>query len=74
MRRGGVRWRRPDLQRGSEDRFGVVSHERTLSRLPAAPGFSRLTGRPQHPDQDSAQDLGLMEALKKTSPKALPPL
>ncbi len=66
---GGVRWRRPDLQRGSEDRFGVVSHERTLSRLPAAPGFSRLTGRPQHPAQAPGQDLGLMEAFKKRPPK-----
>jgi len=53
---------------GIKDRFGVVSHERALSRLLAAPGFSRLTGRPQHP----VQGLGLMEAFKKTSPKALP--
>ncbi len=42
---GGVRWRRLDLQRGSEDRFGVVSHERTFSTgclqrpaFPASPG------------------------------------
>ncbi len=67
---GGGRWRRLDLQRGSEDRFGVVSHERILSRLLATPGFSRITGRPQHP----AQAPGLMEAFKKTSPKALSPL
>ncbi len=42
-----------------------------LSRLPAAPGFSRLTGRPQHPGQDPSQDLGLMEAFKQNVPQSL---
>jgi len=51
-----------------------LSREDLLHRLLAAPGFSRLTGRPQHPAQDLGQDPGLMEAFKKTSPKALPPL
>ena len=65
---GVVRWRRVDLQRVIEDRFGVVYHERTVSKLLVALGFSRITGRPQHP----AQEPGIMEAFKKTSPRASP--
>ncbi len=38
--------------------------------FPASPGARNTRPKPQ----DSAQDPGLMEALKKTSPKALPPL
>ncbi len=69
---GGSRWRRPDLQRGSEDRCGVVFHERTLSRLPAAPGFSRLTGRPQHPTQDSGRTRAKTRASWRLSKKRPP--
>ena len=50
--KGWVRWRRLDLQRGSEDRFGVVSHERTLSTdclqrpaFPASPGARNTRAR-----------------------------
>lgn len=65
---GVVRWRRIDLQRVIEDRFDVVYHERTISKLLAALGFSHITGRPRHPGQEP----GIIEAFKKTSPKALP--
>ncbi len=41
---GGVRWRRLDLQRGSEDRFGVVSHERTLPGCLQRPAFPASPG------------------------------
>ncbi len=61
---GVVRWRRVDLQRLIEDRFGVVYHERTISKLLAALGFSRISARPQHPGQEP----GIIEAFKKTSP------
>lgn len=62
-RHGIVRWRRVDLQRVIEDQFGVVYHERTVSKLLTALGFSRISGRPQHP----AQDTDVIYAFKKTS-------
>jgi transposase len=62
---GVVRWRRVDLQRVIEARFGVVMHERTVGKQLAALGFRRLSVRPQHPKSDpEAQD-----AFKKTSPR-----
>jgi transposase len=60
---GVVRWRRVDLQRVIEDRFGVVYAERTISDLLAALCFSHISGRPQHPRQDPQ----VLEAFKKTS-------
>lgn len=61
---GVVRWRRIDLKRKIEERFGVVMHERTVGKQLAALGFRRLPVRPQHPKSDpDAQD-----AFKKTSP------
>ena len=59
-----VRWRRVDLQRVIEDRFGVTYHERTISKLLNALDFSRITARPQHPKQDPE----MLKAFKKTSP------
>ena len=61
---GVVRWRRIDLKRRIEDRFGVVMHERTVGKQLAALGFRRLSVRPQHPKSD----LAAQEAFKKTSP------
>ena len=61
---GVVRWRRVDLKRVIEERFGVVYSERTISSLLATLSFSRISGHPQHPKQDVA----VMEAFKKTSP------
>ncbi len=66
---GVVHWRRVDLQRPIDDRFGVVYHERTVSKLLFALGFSHISGRPQHP----AQDARIIDAFKKTSLKPLPP-
>ena len=66
---GVVRWRRIDLARVIEDRFGVVYHERTVSKLLKALGYSHMTGRPQHPGQEPE----IIEAFKKTSPnRSLP--
>ncbi len=59
---GVVRWRRIDLKRVIEERFGVVYSERTISDLLAALSFSHISGRPQHPKQDSQ----VIEAFKKT--------
>ena len=61
---GVVRWRRIDLKRVIEERFGVIYSERTISDLLAALSFSHISGRPQHPKQDER----VIEAFKKTSP------
>jgi len=61
---GVVRWRRIDLKRVIEDRFGVVYAERTISDLLKRLSFSYISGRPQHPRQDRQ----VLEAFKKTSP------
>ena len=63
-RDGVVRWRRVDLKRVIEERFGVSYSERTISDLLAALSFSHISGRPQHPKQDPR----VIEAFKKTSP------
>jgi transposase len=61
---GVVRWRRVDLQRKIDERFGVSMHERTVGKQLAALGFRRLSVRPQHPKSDPEAQ----EAFKKTSP------
>lgn len=63
-RDGVVRWRRVDLKRVIEERFGVSYHERHISTLLKRLGFSHVSARPRHPGQDT----GVMEAFKKTSP------
>ncbi len=62
-RDGVVRWRRIDLQQLVEERFGVTYHERSISKLLDVLGFSKLSPRPQHPEQDE----GVIKAFKKTS-------
>jgi transposase len=62
---GVVRWRRIDLKRFIEDRFGVVYHERTIGKLLTTLGFSHISGRPRHPKQDAET----LAAFKKTSPQ-----
>ena len=65
---GVVRWRRVDLQRVIKDRFGVSYQERSISDLLKELGFSRMSGRPQHPKQDER----VIEMFKKTSPPRSP--
>ena len=60
---GLVRWRRIDLKAVIEDRFGVVYHERSVSRLLHELGFSHLSARPRHPEQQAE----VLEDFKKTS-------
>ena len=62
-RDGVVRWRRIDLKRLIEKRFGVVYAERSISKLLADLGFVHISVRPRHP----AQDATVVEAFKKTS-------
>ena len=51
---GVVRWRRADLARAIEARFGVVLAERSMSDVLRRLGFRRLAARPRHPGQDPA--------------------
>ena len=60
---GVVRWRRIDLTEVIRERFGVVYHERSVSRLLHELGFSHMSARPRHP----AQDAEAMATFKKTS-------
>jgi len=60
---GVVRWRRVDLKRVIEQRFGVVYHERHVGRLLDELGFSHMSARPRHPAQDSE----IIDMYKKTS-------
>ena len=66
---GIVRWRRVDLKRVIEERFAVVYSERHVSQLLHDLGFSHMSARPRHPNQDAR----IIEAFKKTSPTRLPP-
>lgn len=60
---GVVRWRRIDLKRVIEERFGVAYHERYVGKLLKELGFSHMSARPRHP----AQDGEIVEAYKKIS-------
>jgi transposase len=51
-RDGVVRWRLADLCALVERRFGVCYQERGMGKLVRAPGFSRVSARPQHPRSD----------------------
>ena len=61
---GVVRWRRIDLKRVIEERFGVIYSERAISDLLVALSFSYISGRPRHPKQGQR----VIAAFKKTSP------
>jgi transposase len=68
VRDGVVRWRRADLVRVIEARFGVVCSERVITDFLSVLGFSHISARPRHPKQDA----GVIEAFKKTSPTRSP--
>jgi transposase len=61
---GVVRWRRIDLKRVIDARFGVGFHPRYVGKLLQKLGFSHISARPRHP----AQDERIVEAFKKISP------
>jgi transposase len=65
---GVVRWRRIDLQRVIAERFEVEYHERHVGTLLKELGFSRISGRPKHPGQDTR----VIDLFKKTSPTRSP--
>ena len=49
---GVVRWRRVDLQRVIKERFNVTYHVRHVGHILHNLGFSHVSTRPQHPQQD----------------------
>lgn len=51
---GVVRWRRADLARAIEVKFGVVLAERSISNVLRRLGFRRLVARPRHRGHDTA--------------------
>ncbi len=61
---GVIRWRRIDLSRVIQARFGVHLAERSVGALLTRLGFSHVSARPHNP----AQDLAATEAHKKTLP------
>lgn len=60
---GIVRWRRIDLVRIAKDRFGVAVDEDTMGRVLRELGFSHISGRPKHPEQED----GAVAGFKKNS-------
>ncbi len=60
---GVVRWRRADLAREIEARFGVVLAERSIGTVLRRLGFTRLVVRPRHPGQDAAAQASFRPAL-----------
>jgi transposase len=61
---GVMRWRRIDLARVIEQRYGVKLAERSVGDLLRRLGFRRISVRPRCPEQDVAAQ----EAHKKTLP------
>jgi transposase len=59
---GVIRWRRIDLSRVIQTRFGVSLAERSVGEVLRRLGFRRLSARPRHPGYDAAAQ----EAHKKT--------
>ena len=59
---GIVGWRRIDLARVMEQRFGVHCSQSVIAKYLGELGFSNISGRPQPPKQDGQ----VIEAFKKT--------
>ncbi len=62
--RGVVCWRRADLARAIQAKFGVALAERTISTVLHRLNFRRLVVRPQHPGHDAAAQA----SFRPTSP------
>jgi len=62
-RNGVVRWRCVDLKRVIKERFAVDLDEVSVGRLLKQLGFSHVSARPRHPEQQTEA----IETFKKTS-------
>ena len=60
---GIVRWRRVDLVRIAEQKFGIKVDEDTMGRVLRELGFSHISARPKHPKQKD----GAIDGFKKNS-------
>jgi len=60
---GVVRWRCIDLKRIIQERWNVDLDEVSIGRVLKELGFSHISARPRHPEQEK----GIIEAFKKTS-------
>ena len=60
---GVVRWRRVDLKRVIEERFGVIYHERTIGKLLKQIGFSHVSARARNPGLKAV----IIKEFKKSS-------
>lgn len=65
---GVVRWRRIDLARVMEERFGVTVNERTVGKALRRLGMRRLSVRPRHPAHDAQAQLTHKKTLPIWSP------
>jgi len=63
---GVVRWRCADIIHLIKARFGVAYHENSVGKILHSLGFSHVSARPQHPEQDPET----IATFKKTSPKS----
>ena len=61
---GVVRWRRADLARMIETRFGMKLADRSISDVRRRLGFRRLVARPRHPGHEPAAQA----SFRMTSP------
>ena len=61
---GVVRWRRADLARAIEAKFGIVLAERSMSDVLRRLGFRRLVARPRHPGHNAVAQA----SFRATSP------
>lgn len=69
---GVVRWRRVDLKRVVEARFGVIIAERTIGDLLQARGFRHLSVRPRHPSCDKAVQEDFNKTFAEQVAKVIP--
>jgi len=58
---GVVRWRCIDIKAIIKQRYGVDYHERTIGKILHQLGFSHISARPQHPQNDTQR----IETFKK---------
>jgi len=60
---GIVRWRRADLAAVIKKRFDVTYSERGVGELLKVLGFSHISTRPQHPEQDAEDRVSVLIKL-----------
>jgi transposase len=67
-----VRWRRVDLQAWLKSEHTISYHERSIGKILKRLGYSHVSTRPVHPENDP-KALRLLKKLCRDSPKSAPP-